>query len=111
MNQLPKHCNANTYALASSASSASITFVDSDLNVTDGLIYNNSQYAAFAQIGATAAPTVVAPTSATVPSTLTVIPPGGVVVFSKAATDKFLGIISLAADTGKYIYVQMGQGS
>ena len=110
MSNEPMHCNSNTYALASSASSAAITFIDQDINSVRLIVANGTACDAFAVLWETAAPTAVFPTSATAPLQGTVIPSGSVVTLSKSSDDKYLAMISAGADSGKYLYVQVGSG-
>ena len=100
---------ANTYAWASSASESDITLVDDDKNDSSVIIFNNTLYPVTVTSGATAA-TAAFPTSATVPVACTVVPPGAIVTMTKQVGHGVISLISSAADSGKYVYVQVGTG-
>lgn len=102
--------NTNTYALASSASSAAITLSPQDANQSSLIVYNSdTTYPVFLVSGTGSAPTAVVPTSATAPLQGKMLGPNTVGTFSKIVGHEFISAISLGAGTG-HLYVAVGAG-
>lgn len=101
--------SSNTYALASSTTSAYVTLSDADKFSQYVIVSNPTSYEVFVTSSATA-PTVVMPTSATVPVKGQSVPSGSVMTYRKPIGDAYLGCISIAADAGKYIKFTLGSG-
>jgi hypothetical protein len=88
--------NTNTYALASSGSSDSITLTPQDKNTTS-------------LVSGTGAVTATIPASATVPVQGKMIAPGVTTTFTKNDKHETIAAISLTAGTGS-LYVSTGAG-
>lgn len=106
----PMHINANTYALASSATSAAVTLSEQDAQKASVVVTNPTAYGVFLVAGASAAPTAVFPTSATEGKAGVLVPSGVTMTVTKTAGHKYIAGISAGADSGKYIYLQVGSG-
>lgn len=108
----PMSLNSNTYAIASSATSAAITLSDTDMQQTRIIVSNPTAYDVCI-VGATTTqgvPTAVCPTSATAGAMGLVVPAGAIETFTKKSNQIYIGVISKTADSGKFIYVQVGSG-
>lgn len=100
--------NIPTYTLSATTDSSAITLLDTNVNNTAVNIYNAGTVPVFLVSGATAAPTAVFPTSATVPINGTVIAGGAIETLSKNTAHKFIAGITASGTAS--VYIQCGAG-
>lgn len=100
--------NTPTYKLSGTTSSSSITLSPQDSSSTSLVIVNLGPNNIFLVSGATAAPTAVFPTSATIPVNGQVVPAGAIMTMTKNENDVFISGIT---DTGTAaIHIAVGAG-